>query len=290
MYNSEKLIWVKNVKRNQGDRWAYEDIELGKTFWLNWPSSKKMSASTPNVGDIIMLFQKPNILNGKKNYLVHMTHLVSPVSDIVYHDDLHLEHRWCREVLLIAKATPIFSIPNPGYFNFFKPNRGLTNPIKNVTNNINLTEFQVKNEIWKLFSKHMYSNVNSHTPDDNVSFLPFTVSEGENIISKHVKLEYRSRNSQIVLQAKKIASDKNGGRLKCECCNFDFFESYGLLGVNFIECHHKIHVSAGPRKTRIEDLAMVCSNCHSMLHRRLENQGFPSVVDLKEVIANIKTR
>src|SRR5690606_14107652 len=139
MYSSENIIWIKNVKRNQGDGWAYDDKNCGETYWLNWPTSKGGSASTPKVGDIIVLFQKPNAIDGKKNYRVHITHLVSPVSEKVHIDTEHPEHKWCREVKLIAKANPISSIPNPGYFNFFKPNRGLTNPIINLTNNIGLT-------------------------------------------------------------------------------------------------------------------------------------------------------
>ena len=42
------------------------------------------------------------------------------------------------------------------------------------------------------------------------------------------------------------------------------------LGEGFIECHHVTPVSelrAGTR-TRLSDLAVVCSNCHRMLHRR----------------------
>jgi hypothetical protein len=38
----------------------------------------------------------------------------------------------------------------------------------------------------------------------------------------------------------------------------------------FIECHHLVplHELRGLRKTRLEDLALVCSNCHRMLHRQ----------------------
>jgi len=60
------------------------------------------------------------------------------------------------------------------------------------------------------------------------------------------------------------------GALRCEACGFDFHETYGKLGEDFIECHHVTPVSelkAGAT-TRLSDLVVVCSNCHRMLHRR----------------------
>jgi 5-methylcytosine-specific restriction protein A len=60
-----------------------------------------------------------------------------------------------------------------------------------------------------------------------------------------------------------------GQRLRCEACRFDFEDCYGDLGSGFIECHHVVPLSAsGVRTTRLEDLALVCSNCHRMIHRR----------------------
>jgi hypothetical protein len=82
----------------------------------------------------------------------------------------------------------------------------------------------------------------------------------------HTHLE---RNREVVLIAKRIAKDKHG-RLACHVCDFDFARTYGALGRDFIEAHHTIPLSElkGPRETRVEDLALVCANCHRMLHRR----------------------
>jgi 5-methylcytosine-specific restriction enzyme A len=39
--------------------------------------------------------------------------------------------------------------------------------------------------------------------------------------------------------------------------------TYGQLGEDFIECHHRLPLSTtGERRTRLSDLALVCSNCH----------------------------
>jgi predicted HNH restriction endonuclease len=74
----------------------------------------------------------------------------------------------------------------------------------------------------------------------------------------------------------------NTGKLECEVCGIDFVTRYGEIGLGFIEAHHKTPVSqlAGTKKTKMEDLALVCSNCHRMLHR-----GDPllSVEQLKQI-------
>lgn len=286
MYSSENIIWIKNVKRNQGDGWAYDDVSCGSTFWLNWPKSKRGSASTPNIGDIIVLFQKPNSINGQRNYKVHITHLVSPVTDTIHEDNEHPDHKWCREVKLIAKANPISAIPNPGYYNFFKPNRGLTNPIINLTNNIGLSEAETQEDIWRMFDNHFCPDVQNEILQPQEPNGIFGEVEGDKIIREHIKQELTRRNSKIVQLAKTQALNANNGRIKCECCKFDFLETYGQIGFNFIECHHKIHISTGERITRIEDLALVCSNCHRMLHRKLENGVYHTVDTLKQAINN----
>ncbi|TXH16061.1 MAG: hypothetical protein E6R03_06175 [Hyphomicrobiaceae bacterium] len=56
----------------------------------------------------------------------------------------------------------------------------------------------------------------------------------------------------------------------CECCGFDFSLAYGDLGKDYIECHHRtpLHLLREESETRVNDLALVCSNCHRMLHRK----------------------
>ena len=283
MNNYSNIVWIKNIKRNQGKEWAYADKICGETFLLNWPSSKPGSASTPKIGDIIVLFQNPEIINGKRNYDVHFTHLVSAISEEVKEDPLSPEHKWCREVRLIAKANPISSIPNPGYYDFFKPNRGLTNPIINLENKIGLSEDEKKEDIWRLFSNHFCEDLKNEIewPAENPK--DFGELEGDKIIKEHIKIETSRRNGRIIRLAKVNAALKNNGRLNCECCNFDFLDTYGNIGSEFIECHHKQHISSGERITKIRDLALVCSNCHRMLHRKKDDGTYHNVDSLKQV-------
>ena len=79
----------------------------------------------------------------------------------------------------------------------------------------------------------------------------------------------RERNPKLVKNAKERAR-KADGTLKCAACEFDFRAVYGAIGEDFIECHHTIPVSElkSGGKTRLEDVALLCSNCHRMVHRR----------------------
>lgn len=79
----------------------------------------------------------------------------------------------------------------------------------------------------------------------------------------------RERNSKVVKEAKRLFKETHGGKLFCEVCGFDFNEKYGKLGDGFIEAHHLHEFSKtdGEYEIKPSDFAMVCSNCHSMLHR-----------------------
>lgn len=79
----------------------------------------------------------------------------------------------------------------------------------------------------------------------------------------------RERSSKVVKLAKQNMKQQLG-KLICQVCHFDFGQTYGALGEDFIEAHHTIPVSELNENstTKIEDIALVCSNCHRMLHRK----------------------
>lgn len=107
------------------------------------------------------------------------------------------------------------------------------------------------------------SNVMELTQDDD------EYEEGKIYLKLHLQ---RERNAQLILKAKKKFKEKYG-RLFCEHCGFDFEETYGEIGKDFIEAHHMKPVSqlALGEKTKVEDIVMLCSNCHSMVHRCAKN-------------------
>lgn len=92
-----------------------------------------------------------------------------------------------------------------------------------------------------------------------------SAQEGNPRLTAHLR---RERNAKLV-EKKKTAVRKATGKLCCEVCGFDFKEEYGELGEGFCEVHHltPLHLSDGNTTTTLEDLAIVCSNCHRVIHR-----------------------
>lgn len=117
----------------------------------------------------------------------------------------------------------------------------------------------IGNGHWGLRNFSSVSHVELTQEDDEFS-------EGKISLSKHLK---RERNVTLIRKAKNEFLEKNG-HLYCEVCGFDFEIKYGELGKDFIEAHHIKPVSQMQEneKTKIEDILMVCSNCHSMIHRK----------------------
>ena len=288
MFNWKDIVWIKNVLRNHGHGWAYDDKNFQEPFYLNWPNKFRGSVLKAESGDLIVLFQKPKVVNGTPNNKVFLTHLVSPIDEIE-HEDLNFpKFRYCRFVKLIAIANPINSIPNPGFFNFHKPNRGQTHPIINLGDNregIELSDTQQK--LWELFSRHISPQYQFalKIKEENSDLGEM---EGDPKILNHINQERRTRSSRIVKLAKFDAIQKGKGFVECECCKFDFRKTYGGIGIEYIECHHKIFLSQGKRITRIQDLALVCSNCHRMLHRKNSKGEYHSVEELSELIKSLK--
>jgi predicted HNH restriction endonuclease len=102
--------------------------------------------------------------------------------------------------------------------------------------------------------------------------------EGRTLLRLHRTRERKPR----LVRLKKQNVVKTTGLLACEICSFDFGAIYGPLGEGFAECHHRLPlaVSPGVATTRLADLAVVCANCHRMLHRR----PYYTVEQLREIV------
>jgi len=92
-----------------------------------------------------------------------------------------------------------------------------------------------------------------------------SIQEGNPRLVAHFR---RERNAAIV-KSKKTTVLKATGKLCCEVCGFDFKKVYGDLGDGFCEVHHirPLSKSDGEVKTELKDLAIICSNCHRIIHR-----------------------
>ena len=84
----------------------------------------------------------------------------------------------------------------------------------------------------------------------------------------------RHRSRERALRAAKLAAARAAapdGRLQCEVpgCGFDFEARYGAVGAGYAQVHHRRPLGEldAPTLTTLHDLAVVCANCHAMIHR-----------------------
>jgi 5-methylcytosine-specific restriction enzyme A len=79
------------------------------------------------------------------------------------------------------------------------------------------------------------------------------------------------RREGAMRRAKIAEALSKSGRLVCEVpkCEFDFAQRYGELGKGYAQVHHLIPLHKAPKEGRqvlLKDLAIVCANCHAMIH------------------------
>jgi 5-methylcytosine-specific restriction enzyme A len=102
--------------------------------------------------------------------------------------------------------------------------------------------------------------------------------EGKELTELHKRKE---RNPRAVRKKKRKVL-KEYGKLECEVCGFDFVKFYGQLGYGFAERHHTVLVSklSEEHNTKLSDLAIVCANCHRMLHRARPLISISELIDI----------
>lgn len=117
--------------------------------------------------------------------------------------------------------------------------------------------FGVERKYWSLDIKEDFSSNQQLTGE---------FPEGKVVERKH---RARERNSAVVNMAKQNFKNLHG-KIFCQACGFDFEKHYGDIGKGFIEGHHLVPVSEMKQdhKTKPEDIALLCSNCHRMVHKR----------------------
>lgn len=86
------------------------------------------------------------------------------------------------------------------------------------------------------------------------------VDEGRRRLILHLQ---RERNRTVVRNKKKLAAS-----LECEICGFSFGRAYGHAARDYCEVHHLLPLAdtEDVAQTRLEDLAIVCANCHRVIH------------------------
>jgi hypothetical protein len=122
-------------------------------------------------------------------------------------------------------------------------------------------------EIERLWAKHVSAQVADEVQGEKLSAL-----EGD---PKQRLVWSRTRESSLrtakLIDAAKKSKD---GLLRCEVpdCGFCFEEVYGEVGADFAHVHHLNALAERDKaeETTLADLAVVCANCHAMIHRHGE--------------------
>jgi hypothetical protein len=131
----------------------------------------------------------------------------------------------------------------------------------------------VAEELERLWRSHLTKLDYSDPYDEELA-----VCEGEleEALRSHRKREARLRSKKIA----QVLRDK--GKLECEVpgCGFDFLEVYGEIGRGFAHVHHLLPLDdpRRPSRTRLSDLAIVCPNCHAIVHRWGENRPLEDLI------------
>jgi len=92
-----------------------------------------------------------------------------------------------------------------------------------------------------------------------------TFAEGAVVTSAHVR---RERNP--TLRVRLLKERQKFGELRCDVCGKCASDHSPQLGDAVFEAHHIVPLAAGQqRKTQVKDLALLCANCHKMVHRAI---------------------
>ena len=215
-------------------RWSRDEIILALDLYFSLPFSK-FTAQTSQIGELSEILRRMSLNAGEK-----------------------ISGNFRSPDGVAMKLLNFYAIENKG--------KGL----KNSSN--------ADKEIWKEFSKRRTElsiaaqeirvqisdggEINPHFFAEPVGDI--TAPEGRVSIRTHM---VRERNPALV-RRKKAAVLAEKGRLACEACGFDFKKIYGDRGQGFIECHHTnpLRLLNSESNTKLDDLALLCANCHRMVH------------------------
>ncbi|HBE68629.1 MAG TPA: hypothetical protein DDW52_10830 [Planctomycetaceae bacterium] len=87
----------------------------------------------------------------------------------------------------------------------------------------------------------------------------FSTTEGRRVLVQHL---VRERDSSLARRKRESAES-----FACEVCGFD---AEAFYGVAYCEVHHKkvLGEAEGEQEISLDDLAIVCANCHRQIHRQ----------------------
>lgn len=272
--NPQTITRIKNISNKENGK-AYLDL-TEKEFVLHYPNKRSTSILETSIDELVILYQRMS--DGNR----YLTHLVKPIDNEIIEENLRQNFKYGRVFEVIAYTGEENKIPfektSLSKLDFRNNGWGDAVEIKNIAKTDNIKNIQ--NEIFNIFKPFAQQKLDENK-NFNQSFYndelneDFESKEGKELFRLH---RIRERDSKLTYLKKQNAIKTNN--LKCEVCSFSFQNKYKQ---DYIECHHKIPIFNGERITKLEDLALVCSNCHRMLHRKI-NGKFLTVDQLKKII------
>ncbi|MFI0352903.1 HNH endonuclease [Actinomadura sp. 9N407] len=233
--------------------WAWDEIVLAcaLTYKNDWREVKRSDPRAMELSDLLQLLPvHPHWARG---------------------DDFRNFNSVQRKTADIATAHPSYrgKATRGGQLTRQVVNEFIKNPERMLA-----TADQIKNTIASEDTALIEKIAQTSTAEEDVS-----ADEGQVLERLH-----RVRERDPGLRRAKIRASAT---LACEACDFDFSKQYGTHGEGYIEVHHIVPLhQAGPSKTRLADLALLCSNCHRMSHRRLNSTGaWPTPQELRHIVA-----
>lgn len=247
---------IKNVLREE---YLYEHTE------------KQISSWADIIKDFFDIKPSHKVIVYDKDY--HINALADVIGEYEFNKKIEYPH---------TKAVEWIKIFDPPYN--IKPFEDEL--VKKISRNRTVVEI-TKNDWDTIYAKGVGGKtVPSHRPFKKSQMITDDVSPFEaeaKLLPEGAKTTISVNKYERNPQARKKCIENYG--TKCQICGFCFKEKYGSIGEDFIEVHHKKPISEIGESyvvNPVDDLSPVCSNCHSMLHRK-RGQTI-DVEELKEFI------
>jgi len=140
-----------------------------------------------------------------------------------------------------------------------------------------------KELVWAIDELSLFEDA-SISINEELKSMVFTESEAEGRKIQYYTTRYersqKNRNATIQIHG-----------LSCCVCGFNFEDTYGELGKNYIEVHHNKPLHSNDEEIIPDpesDLDCVCANCHRMMHRKKDR--VLSMVELKIIMSEARKR
>ena len=134
------------------------------------------------------------------------------------------------------------------------------------------------------------SLVETYNPDQQPELeTTVVVQDGSYLEGKRIEVYGKKYERNPAVRKAFLSTQKKP--FHCAVCGFDFEKTYGELGKDYIEVHHKKPLSVNGREVEInvyQDLVCLCSNCHTMIHRR--KASIMTVEELRECLTSAQNR